>query len=93
MKTIALDTAAKITTRTLINLVVDTPSPGKGIDMAEMRRRDRIAKALAAVPDTVTELALEDADMAVLQQLVSQFQFNGRHEEVLAFGKAIDEAK
>ena len=82
MKNIPLRSEAPFKSRDVIRTVVSQPSPSQGINADEMRRRCRLLNALDKANND--QLMIEDADHALLSQLISQFQFATAHPALLA---------
>lgn len=82
MKLIPLKDEPPFKTREVLSAVATQPAPGQGINAADMRRRCRLLDALEKVEGSA--LLLEDADHALLVQLINAFQFGTAHPQLLA---------
>ena len=91
MKAIPLRDEAPFKTRDVLQAVISQPAPGQGINADDMRRRCRLLNALEAAEGEA--LLLEDADHALLVQLINGFQFGTAHRDLLAVIDDVIEAK
>lgn len=88
MKNIELIKGTGLTTQGIIEAVIKAAP--NGVDLAEMRKRDRIFQAVEKLTDDDTVLSLEDADYAVLVGVTSSFKFNQYSPELLAILDGIE---
>lgn len=91
MKLISLRDEPPFKSRDVLETVAKQPTPGQGINADEMRRRCRLLDSLEKA--TGDSLLLEDADHAVLSQLIRNFQFGAAHPKLLAIIDDVVDAK
>lgn len=91
MKFIKDHKGEQLTTAQFINNIVRNPAEGKGMDIAEMRRRFRIIDVVEKGPVSGW-FEFEDADWEVLKQVLKTTQFVTYHQDILDMGNLIEHA-
>lgn len=75
------------TTAKLLLFCIESPS-ASGLSVAQLRARERVAKAIAASQPDI--LALEDADFASAKDVVNAMTWARYHPDLVAFCSQFD---
>lgn len=91
MKTINIETSETFKPLDILKSVVETDATGRGIQLAEQRRRMKVLDKIESAKDAVV-LHLEDAEHELVKGLYNSFPFKGVHADLIRLADAIDAA-